>query len=82
MKDTLITAHRKKTELIWLAISLLIAVLLNIYAISHFKTLWKELYTQIPTVLILGIIINVVTGIVRLGIRGILTMMRNKPGTH
>lgn len=54
MKDTIITAKQKKREIITYFICIGIVFLLNVYAIIHYNTQWKELWTQLPWTLILG----------------------------
>lgn len=46
MKDTLITARRKKNELFTWLICFAIANLLNLYAIIAYKTSFQELLTS------------------------------------
>ena len=55
MKDTLITAKQKKTELITLLVCFILANLLNAYAIIAYDTYFKELFTQLGYVLIFSI---------------------------
>lgn len=57
MKDTIITAKQKKREIITYFICIGLAFLLNIYAIIHYDTSWKELWTQLPWVLIWGTVL-------------------------
>ena len=47
MKDTLITAERKRTELRTAGICLLLAVLVNIGCIIYYHTPFYEVFTQI-----------------------------------
>jgi hypothetical protein len=78
MKDTTITVQRKKKEILWLGISLVIAVLLNVYAIAYYHTTWKEMYTMVPTLLILAVVIYGILILLRLGVRGILRLTVKK----
>ena len=55
MKDTLITAKQKKTELITLLACFILANLLNVYAIIAYDTYFKELFTQLGYVFIFSI---------------------------
>lgn len=57
MKDTIITAKRKKTELLFLFISFIAAIGLNVYAIIRYNTNWIELLSTLHISLILTIII-------------------------
>ena len=54
MKDTIITALQKKREIAYFFICIGLAFLLNVYAIIRYDTEWKELWTQLPWVLIWG----------------------------
>ena len=53
MKDITISSKRQKAELIWLAVSFCVAVLLNVFSIILYNTNWSEIYTQILWVLII-----------------------------
>ena len=66
MKDTLITARRKKRELIWFGLCFAAAVLINLGAIIYFKTPWYELFTQIGYTLVITAVLYVISGLVRL----------------
>ncbi len=54
MKDTIITARQKKREIITWLICVVLVFLLNVYAIAHYGTQWKELLTWLPLVLLIG----------------------------
>ena len=54
MKDTLITAQRKRTELITAGVCFLLAVLLNIGSIAYYKTPFYEVFTQIGYTLVIA----------------------------
>ena len=47
MKDTVITARRKRIEIITLLVCFIIANLLNVYAIASHDATWAELITSI-----------------------------------
>ena len=47
MKDTLITARRKKTELLTLLVCFVIGNLANLYAIVSYETPFSEMLTSI-----------------------------------
>lgn len=74
-KDSVITAKQKKRELIVFLICLAGAFIFNIVGIIMFKTPAKEIFTQLHYVLLVGIVIYVITGILRLiwfGLRMVL----------
>lgn len=66
MKDTVISAGTKKRELKIFLICLLAAVLFNIISILVYKTPWKELFTQLHVVLLVGLFFYFVSGLIRL----------------
>lgn len=53
MKDTVITAARKRRELLILLGCFVFAFLMNVYAILRFKQPIAELFTQIHVVLLI-----------------------------
>ena len=55
MKDTLITAERKRTELKTAGVCLLLAVLVNVGCIICYQTPFYEVFTQIGYTLILAL---------------------------
>ena len=55
MKDTLITAGRKKTELLTFLACLGLAVLVNIGSIIYFHTPFYEVFTQIGYTLMIAL---------------------------
>ena len=55
MKDSIITAKRKKIELISLLVCFIIANLINFYAIVEYGTHFKELFTQLGFVTLFAI---------------------------
>ncbi|MCT4588466.1 MAG: hypothetical protein N4A71_11625 [Carboxylicivirga sp.] len=79
MKPIIISPQHIRRELIVALISFVIANVLNIYAIIHYQTEWKELFTYLPVVIILtGIIyflILLIRGLI-LGIRKIVKLVR------
>lgn len=66
MKDTVISSATKKRELMILLICFLAAVLFNIISILVYKTPWKELFTQLHVVLLVGLFFYAVSGLIRL----------------
>ncbi len=76
MKDINITVKRQKTEILYLIISFVIAFGLNILGIVIYKTEWKELYSQIRIVLMLGLTIYVLLALVRFLIFKIMKLFK------
>ena len=68
MKETIITGKRKKHEILFLAICLGIACILNILSILVYKTDYKELYSELPTVFIIALILYLLSVGIRAGI--------------
>ena len=66
MKDTLVTARRKRKELLCFGICLAAAVLVNLGAIIYFGTPWYELFTQAGYTLMIAIALYAIAAVVRL----------------
>ncbi len=66
MKDTLITARRKRIELKTALVCLLLAVLVNIGCIIYFHTPFYEVFTQIGYTLMIALGFYLVYTAVRL----------------
>lgn len=78
MKDIVIPGKRIKQELLILAITIGIAVVLNIFSIIKFKTNWVELVSQLPIVIALGIAIYIIVVLLRLIFYPILSRFLKK----
>lgn len=65
MKDTVLTARRKKLELLWLAGAFLLANAINVYAIVVYHTPASELLTSFFYVLTATVVIYLLTLLVR-----------------
>lgn len=76
MKDTLITARRKKIEIISWLVCFLIANLFNLYAIFAYKTSYAELLTSIFYVIIFSCVLYVAWVFLRLLIYGVRELFR------
>lgn len=74
MKDTLITAGRKRKELKAAGICLLLAVLLNIGCIIYYHTTFYEVFTQIGYTVVIALGFYLIYTAVRL----ILWLFRRK----
>ena len=66
MKDTIITARRKKKELTIFAVCLAMAVLVNAACIISYKTSWTELFTQVGFTVVVAVMIYCIAAIARL----------------
>jgi 1,4-dihydroxy-2-naphthoate octaprenyltransferase len=66
MKDTIITAKRKKTEIITLLVCFILANLLNLYAIIHYKTAFIELLTCLGYIAIATIVLYAFWSLLRI----------------
>lgn len=66
MKDTLITAHRKKIELLTWLVCFAIANMVNLYAIISYKTSLWELFTSIFYVFTFSCVIYIFWTVIRL----------------
>ena len=65
MEDVTIKGKRIKKEFIILLISVVLAFGINIYSIITYQTRWVELWTYLPTVILLGIMIYFLLAAVR-----------------
>ena len=76
MKDTLITARRKKIEIFSWLICFVIANLFNLYAIIVYKTSYVELLTSIFYLIIFYCVLYVVWVLIRVAYYGIRRLFR------
>lgn len=68
MKDLIFTSKQQKMELIWVAACFCIAILMNVFSIIGYKTLWSELYTQLLWVLIITCFLYAISVGIRIAI--------------
>jgi uncharacterized membrane protein YdjX (TVP38/TMEM64 family) len=66
MEDTVITAQTKKRELSIFAACLVLAFLINAYAIASYGTSWSEMYSMIGMVVAIAVFFYAVQGAIRL----------------
>jgi O-antigen/teichoic acid export membrane protein len=66
MKDSIITARRKKTEIITFLLCFVLANLANLYAIIAHKTPFIEIFTSIGFVVAASIVIYILWTFLRL----------------
>ena len=81
MKDTLITAHRKKVELLTGLGCFVMANLLNLYAIIACKTSFLEVLTSFFYVIMFSCVLYVIWSVLRLviyGVRTFLVFLKNR----
>ena len=78
MKDTLITARRKKTELLTLLVCFVIGNLANLYAIVSYETPFSEMLTSIFYVLVFSCVHYVFWTILRILFYGIRSLFLKK----
>ncbi|MDR2041205.1 MAG: hypothetical protein LBP98_02660 [Tannerella sp.] len=78
MNDILITVNRQKREIRWLCGALVAALLMNVFAIAAYHTSWKELWTQLPWVVCIGIGLYILSVILRGLVRGVRQLFRKK----
>ena len=74
MKDTLITAARKKTELLTFLVCFGVAFLLNAGCIIFYHTPFSEVFTQIGYVLVITVALYLIWTAIRL----IVWLLRRK----
>lgn len=81
MKDTLITAHRKKVEQLTWLVCFVMANLLNLYAIIAYKTSFLEVLTSFFYVIMFSCVLYVIWSVLRLviyGVRTFLVFLKNR----
>ncbi len=71
MKDIIIRSSSLKREF-WIAlICILLACLINVYAIIKYDTNWSEMFSSLGFVLLIALVLYLVVGIVRLLVNGL-----------
>lgn len=80
MKDVIIPSRRIARELLIFIGCIVIALVVNIYAILKYKTEWKELVTTLHITIAVGLVIYILLGILRLLIGSAVRLFRRKAG--
>ncbi|WP_125043105.1 hypothetical protein [Bacteroides faecalis] len=78
MKDSIITAQRKKKELINLLVCFIIANLVNLYAIITYHTHFFEMITSIFYIIIFTFLIYAFWTIIRIFFYGIKVLFKRE----
>lgn len=78
MKDTIITARRKKTELLTLLVCFIIANIANLYAIITYDTPLSEMFTSIFYVIAASLVLYTFWGLLRLLVFGVKNLFIRK----
>jgi hypothetical protein len=65
VKDTVFTVKQKKRELCILAGCFLLANLFNVLAIALYQTSWRELFTQMPVIILIAVLLYFTSVLVR-----------------
>lgn len=78
MKDTIITARRKKIELITLLVCFIIANLMHLYAVIAYHAPLREMVTSIFYIIVFTFVLYALWGILRLLFYGMLLLFRKK----
>ena len=78
MKDTIVTARRKKTELITLLICFVVSNLLHLYAIIAYHAPFTEMITSIFYIIIFTFVLYAFWGILRLLFYGMQALFKKK----
>lgn len=66
MKDTILTARRKKTEIYTFLVCFIIANLIHVYAIIEYKASFMELFTSFFYVLAFSVALYIAWSVIRL----------------
>ena len=78
MKDTILTAQRKKKELITLLICFIIANLVNLYSIFTYNTPFTEMITSFFYVLIFSGALYIIWSLLRILFYSITILFKKK----
>ena len=78
MKNTIITARRKKIELLNLLVCFIIGNLVNLYAIISYKTPFSEMLTSVFYVLAFSCVLYVFWTVLRILFYGIRNLFIKK----
>lgn len=81
MKDTVLTARRKKIEIITLLVCFVLANLVNLYAIITYHRSMMEMITSIFYIIIFAFVLYVAWALLRLlfyGVKALFTKKRNR----
>ena len=66
MKNIIITPRQIRREFFFLIVAFVVANLMNVFAIIGYDSYWKELYTSIPILLLLSLVLYFLMGLIRL----------------
>lgn len=80
MKDLVLSGVRIKRELLLLLVFVVVALLLNVFAIIRYDTSWAELVTQLHIVAALGVVLYAVVGVLRFVVAAVRRAVGSKPG--
>ena len=81
MKDTVLTARRKKIEIITLLVCFVLANLVNLYAIIAYNRSMMEMITSIFYIIIFAFVLYACWTLLRLlfyGVKALFTKKRNR----
>ena len=81
MKDTVLTARRKKIEIITLLVCFVLANLVNLYAIITYHRSMMEMITSIFYIIIFAFVLYAAWALLRLlfyGVKELFTKKRNR----
>ena len=81
MKDTVLTARRKKIEIITLLVCFVLANLVNLYAIITYHRSMMEMITSIFYIIIFAFVLYAAWALLRLlfyGVTALFTKKRNR----
>jgi len=78
MKDIVITARRRKTELYTFLVCFILANLANLYSIITYRTSYVELITSIGYVTVAAVILYAIWTFLRIVYYGLVSLFRKK----
>lgn len=74
MKDLVITSKRVKKEFCIFSVCFVIAFIINVIAVTTYKTPWSEVFTQIGYVIIIAAVLYLLSALVRGVIRAVFLL--------
>jgi hypothetical protein len=82
VKDLIIPARRVHLELRWLSGCLIAALLVNAFAIHHYRRPWSELLTESHRMLLVALLLWLLSALARGALAGVLALARKARGAR
>lgn len=82
MRDIVIKIHQIRRELLLLGLCIVVAEVLNIYAIAHYDGRWTEVFLSLGYVFVAGLVLYVILAFCRLLFAGLYCLFRRRKKTN